>query len=312
MNIRFASAFLAIALPLAAQAPASQAPATSDSEAIFYKAFYLEKGPKDYAGAMALYDQFLAKASDSKLAGEAARLQFSLLDKTGKTKERDAFKAKYEKLLGNVVATGAADAAGGAGDRPGRQGPGGLGGGGQGRMDPAAMTADLEKQIAEAKAAGDDEKVKQLTQRLERMKQMGNGQGRRGMGLMTDKKLSEMSKEEMEQFKTGLERMSGMIDGMRERMGDEQADKLEKALETLNKQLAEGKLEDAQKTLEEARAAMPQRRQRPGQGGEGGGEGGQRGGQGGGATGGAGGGGRRTGGGTPGGAGGEGGGGGPR
>ncbi len=284
MNIRLASAFLALALPLAAQ---QSTPA--ETEAIFYKAFYLEKGPKDFAGAMALYDQFLAKAPDHKLAGEAARLEFALLDRTGKTKERDAFKAKYEKLLGNVVATGASDA---AGDRPARarnrdgEGPGDDGPGAGRRFDPAAMQAELEKQIEEAKKAGDEDKVKELTQRLERAKQMGNRQGGRPGGMFGTKKLTEMSKDELDQFKGGLERMSGMVERMRDNGNDEAADKLEKAMETLNKQLADGKLEDAQKTLDEMRAAMPQRR--PG-GGQGRGEGGN-GGAGGGGAGGAGGG----------------------
>src|SRR6187549_32723 len=85
MKIRFVSALLALALPLVAQEPA----ASDTNEAMFYKAFYLEKGQRDFAGAMALYEQFLAKAPDHKLASEAARQQYTLLDRTGKTKERD-------------------------------------------------------------------------------------------------------------------------------------------------------------------------------------------------------------------------------
>ncbi len=111
MKIRFASALLALALPLMAQDPVA-----SDVEVLFYKAFYLEKGPKDHAAAMELYQKFLDKAPEHKLAGEAAKQQFRLLDATGKTKERDAFKAKYEKLIGNLQAAAPAEGArGGAG-----------------------------------------------------------------------------------------------------------------------------------------------------------------------------------------------------
>jgi len=149
MKIRIASLLLALALPLAAQEPVA-----AETEAMFYKAFYLEKGQRDFAGAMALYEQFLAKAPEHKLAKEAATQQFRLLDQTGKTKERDAFKAKYEKLLGNVASAPAA----GAGERPARadgEGRGDRAGGGAGgRTDMAARVAELEKQIEKARADG--------------------------------------------------------------------------------------------------------------------------------------------------------------
>lgn len=277
MKTRFVSALLALALPLVAQDPN---PVASPTEAIFYKAFYLEKGQLDYAGAMVLYDQFLAKAPEHALAAQAAKQQYLLLDKTGKTKERDAFKAKYEKLIGDVAI---------AGDRPARPGPEGAGrGAGPGRPDPAARMAELEKQLAEAKASGDDAKVKELEAQIARLKQMGDrpragGPGGRG-GIFSDKKLAEMSPEELTQFKDGLDRMEGMLDRMRERIGDEQADKLEASLGDLKKGLEANKLEDAQKALDAIRAAMPQRRARGGDAGgaDGGGAGGrQRGGNGG-------------------------------
>lgn len=68
MNIRFTSALLALALPVLAQGDAVTAP-----ENLFYKAFYLEKGTRDFVGAMALYEQFLAVAPTHKLASEAAK-----------------------------------------------------------------------------------------------------------------------------------------------------------------------------------------------------------------------------------------------
>jgi hypothetical protein len=300
MKIRIAAALFALALPLCAQEPAAQA------ENLFYKAFYLEKGTRDFAGAMSLYEQFLAQAPDHKLAAEAAKQQFALLDKTGKTKERDAFKAKYGKLLGNAVATGGAPVAGdapagnrpprGEGDRPARgegdaRGPGG-------RMDPAARIAELEKSIEKAKADGNEEEVKRLTAQLERAKQMGAGRAPGGQGgpgggragIFGGKKLTEMTPEELTAFKDGMERMTGMLDRMRENLPEEQMKKLDASVEALKKNLADNKLEDAQKSLDEIRAAMPQRRRGGDAGGAGGGPaggaGGGRGGNGGGGGGG--------------------------
>lgn len=282
MKIRFASALLALALPLCAQEPAAQA------ENLFYKAFYLERGPRDFAGAMALYEQFLAAAPDHKLATEAAKQQFALLDRTGKTKERDAFKEKYGKLLGNVVAVGAADAP--AGDRPGRgagagdaprgerpaRGEGGAGG----RPDPeaqAARIAELEKQLAKAKAEGNEDEAKRLATQIERMKAgpgrgaggPGGGAGGRGTGgAMFTKKLTEMTAEELTQFKdAGLTMMTGQLERRRETLTEEQVKKAETSLEALKKSLADNKLEDAQKALDALREALPQRRRGGGGGG---------------------------------------------
>jgi len=283
MKIRFASVLFALALPLCAQDPAA-----AQAENMFYKAYYLEKGARDFAGAMSLYEQFLAQAPGHKLAGEAARQQFALLDKTGKTKERDAFRSKYEKLLGNAVAV-AGDApatpAPAADARPGRPAAGGGVAAGE-RPDMAAQLAELEKQIEKAKAEGNDEEVRRLSQRLERMKQMGAGgrgpgQGGPGQGgpgqaggrmggmgaLMGGKKLSEMSDEELGAFKEGFAAMETMMGRMKERMEPEQAKKMEGNLEALKKGLDGGKLDDAQKALDALREALPQRR-RGGEGGD--------------------------------------------
>ncbi|CAN0512754.1 unnamed protein product, partial [Discosporangium mesarthrocarpum] len=125
MKFRFASALLALALPICAQDADS-----SQFEGVFYKAYYLEKGQRDFAGAMALYESFLEKAPKHKLAKEAAKQQFRLLDRTGKTEARDAFKAKYKDLLGNI-ANAPSRPERGEGDRGGR-GEGGRGERGQG------------------------------------------------------------------------------------------------------------------------------------------------------------------------------------
>ena len=286
MKIRIASLLLALALPLAAQEPVA-----AETEAMFYKAFYLEKGQRDFAGAMTLYEQFLAKAPEHKLAGEAAKQQFNLLNATGKTKQRDASKPKYEKLLGNVA--NAPVAAGGTGDaRPGRGDAGegrGEGGGrpgagaGGGRPDMAARVAELEKSLEKAKADGNAEEVKRLEQQLERAKQGGRGPGgagglggaggRRGglMGLLgNNKKVAEMTAEELTQLKEGLGGASRMIDMMKQNGQEEAAGKLETNIESLKKALEANKMDDAQKAVDAIREAMPRR----GRGGEAGGAGG--------------------------------------
>lgn len=275
MKIRFASALLALALPLMAQDPVA-----SDVEVLFYKAFYLEKGPKDHAAAMELYQKFLDKAPEHKLAAEAAKQQFRLLDATGKTKERDAFKAKYEKLIGNLQAAAPADGQRGGAAR-GERGERGEGGG---RPDMQARLAELEKQLAKAKADGNAEEVKKLEQQLERARQGGRGQGGPGgarggvMGLLRgDKKLKDMSAEEITQIKDGLAGASQMVERFRDMGNDEVADKLEAGVASLKKALDGNDMDAAQKAVDELKAAMPQMgggRGGRGRGGEGGGPGG--------------------------------------
>lgn len=287
MKIRFASALLALALPVLAQDPTA-----TDAEVLFYKAYYLEKGPKDHAAAMELYQKFLDKAPEHKLAAEAAKQQYRLLDQTGKSKERDAFKAKYEKLLGNIQpAPAGGDAARGGGAR-----------GEGGRPDMQARVAELEKALEKAKADGNTEEVKRLEQQLERAKQGGRGgpggAGGRG-GVMrllgSDKALKDMSAEEIGQIKEGLAGASTMVDRIRDTGNEEMADKLEDGIGALQKALDANDMVAAQKAVDELKKVMPQGgRGRGGQGGrpgEGGGQGGRpgQGGQGGGQGGGSGG-----------------------
>ncbi|MBL8738461.1 MAG: hypothetical protein JNL12_18670 [Planctomycetes bacterium] len=276
MKIRFASALLALALPVLAQDPTA-----TDAEVLFYKAYYLEKGPKDHAAAMELYQKFLDKAPEHKLAAEAAKQQYRLLDQTGKSKERDAFKAKYEKLLGNIQpAPAGGDVARGGGAR----GEGARGEGG-GRPDMQARIAELEKQLEKAKADGNAEEVKRLEQALERARQGGRGQGGPGgrggvMRLLgSDKALKDMSAEEIGQIKEGLAGASSMVDRIRDMGNEEMADKLEGGIAALQKALDGNDMEAAQKAVDELKKVMPQGgRGRPGQGGrpgEGGGQGGR-------------------------------------
>jgi tetratricopeptide (TPR) repeat protein len=292
MKIRIASTLLALMLPLAAQEPAA------NQEAIFYKAFYLEKGQKDFANAMVLYQQFLDVAPDHKLAKEAAEHQYGLLGTTGKTKERDAFKAKYEKLLGNAAPAPAAGdrPAGGAGDAPRGRGEGqGRPGGGAGG-DMQARMAELEKQLAKAKEEGNTEEAKKLEDQIARMKQMaargGAGGAGRGGVLFGTKKIAEMTDDEIKQLKEGVANSEQMIERMRERNPDG-ADKLSAGVANLKKALDANNKEDAQKALDAIREAMPRRGGRGGGGGGngGGGGGGNGGGGGGGGNGGGGGGG---------------------
>lgn len=258
MKIRIAATLLAMALPLVAQVPgADQAPAATPApaadpavEATFYKAYYLEKGKRDFDGAMALYSSFLAKAPTHKLAGEAAKQQFRLLDRTGKSKQRDAFKEKYAKLLAGVGTTAARPArgAGDAGARPERGARPDRGAGGEG-------------------ARG----------------QRGSRRGGGGIfGLMrSETKVADMTKEQLEELKTGLESATGMIDRMRGRMGDEIADKLTKGTTDLKKALEGDDKAAVQKALDGLKESMGGMFGGGRRGGRGGEQGGGRGGRGG-------------------------------
>lgn len=278
MKFRIASALFALALPLAAQTPTAP-----EAELMFYKAFYLEKGQRDFVGAMALYEEFLQKAPDHKFAAEAAKANFKLLNSTGKTKERDAFKAKYAKLIGDAAnEQPAADSRPG----PGRNAPGGDEGRGPGgRMDPQARLAELEKQLEKAKADGDTDTQKRLEQQIERTKQMaerGPGQGRARGGLFGllagDKKFADMTDEEKANLQKGVEQSTTMIDRMRENGQDDLADKLETNVAALKKALEAKDDAAAQKAIDALKESFGSMR-RPG--GQGGGAGGRRGGGGG-------------------------------
>src|SRR5262245_14866541 len=256
MKIRIASTLLALMLPLAAQEPAA------NNEAIFYKAFYLDKGAKDFANAMVLYEQFLNAVPDHKLAKEAAENQYALLGRMGKNKERDAFKAKYEKLLGNAApapaagdrpAGGGADAPRGRGEGQGRPG-GGAGGDMQARM------AELEKQLAKAKEEGNTEEAKKLEQQIEQMKQRAARGGAPGAGrggvMFGTKKIADMTDDEIKQLKDSVANSEQRIERTRER-NPELADKMSAGYANLKKALDANNKEDAQKALDALREMIP-------------------------------------------------------
>jgi hypothetical protein len=318
MKLRLASLLLTLALPLAAQAPAA-----TEAEVMFYKAFYLERGERDFLGAMDLYQKFLDQAPDHKLASKAAQNNFDLLTRTGKLKERDAFRTKYEKLLGNAAnapvpasgergergrgAEGRGDDAG-RGERPAR--------GAAGRPDAQARIAELERELAKAKEDGNDERVRELEQQLTRARQAGTrgGQAGRGRGglfgaLAGDKKVADMTAEELTALKQGVANFT-LPERMKQNMPEEDVKKLEANVAALKTALDANKTEDAQKAMDTLREAT--RGMFGGRRGGGGDAGGGRGGRGGEGGGGAGGGNRGGGGGRGGEGGGGGGGGGGR
>ncbi len=265
MKIRFAAALFALSFPLLAQDPAA-------SEALFYKAYWLQNGERNFAEAMTLYDKFLQAAPEHPLVGRAAQFQFELLTRAGKTEEAKAFAVKYEKQLGKVaVPAPAAPKADAPATRPAGQAGG----------DNAQRLADLKKQLEEAKASGDEETATRLQRQIARLEQAGGegggpggpgGRGARG-GMFGSKKLAEMTPEELEQFKGGMERMSGMIERMKEANPDG-AKSMEENFNALKTALDANNLEEAQKVLDKVRESMPQRGGRGGRGGQGGGGGG--------------------------------------
>lgn len=302
MTMRFASVLLALALPVLAQDPAAAAAETS-----FYKAFYLEKGERDFAGAMTLYGQFLAANPDHKLAKVAAEQNYGLLTRTGKAKEAEEFKAKYGKLLsGRAAAPAAAGAAAPAAQDPAQppagEGPRNRGAEGQGREQMAQRLERMKEELQKAKESGDTAAAERLEAQIKRMEEgaaRGGEPGQAGPGgrQRMQVKFADMTKEQLDEFKgQRLDMMSGMIDRLRENGQEERAGQLEKSITDLKAALDAGKTEDAQKIWDTMSQGM--RRGRGGeQGGAGGGAGGTppagggRGNRGGGGGGGAGGGG---------------------
>ena len=239
MMTRFTAALLALALPLCAQDPAA-------AESLFHKAYWLQNGERNFPEAMTLYEKFLQQAPDHPLVGRAAQFQFELLTRAGKTEDATAFAKKYEKVLGKVAAPAPTAAGEARGEGRGEGRTRGEGGG-----DMAARLAEAKKQLEEAKASGDQAAVERLERQIRRMEQAGSeggaggagGRGQRG-SMFGSKKLTEMNADELEQFKGGLERMSGMVEMMKERNPDG-AKAIEENVAALKTALEADKLEDA-------------------------------------------------------------------
>lgn len=286
MKLSIASALLALALPLAAQASTA-----NEIENTFYKAFYLEKGERDFAGAMALYEKFLAAAPEHRLAKVAAQQQFALLQRAGKASASEAFAQKHGALLGGTpvaseTGTRPADAGAGAeGDRPGRPGRGegqGRPGRGEGQAggfggrggDLEARVKELEAALAKAKEEGNEEQIAQLERQLTRIKQMaergagaggqggqGGGPGGQGGGRMGGRgfgqvKFAEMNEEQLTQFGERLDMMGQMVERMRENGQEERAKAIETGIADVKKALADKKLDDAQKAYDKMMESM--------------------------------------------------------
>ncbi|MCA8968640.1 MAG: hypothetical protein KDC95_02610 [Planctomycetes bacterium] len=254
--------------PAAGQDKAQDAKQEASPEAlnVFYKAFWLERGARKLDDAVSHYKKFLAMAPKSEHAPRAARSLVNLLYRDDKVEDAQAAEKQFAALLAQAPAGPAGGPGAGAGrgaGRPEGAPPRGAGQGGQrpGR-DMSATIERLEKQIADAKAAGDDDNVEKLQRRLENVKAAAErgagagagegGQGRRGaggagggrMGGRQMKPLNEMTKEEATQW---IERMEGFLDRMLERMPEDRAAEMEKGFKEMKSLVEAGKLEEAEK-----------------------------------------------------------------
>lgn len=230
----FAAALLA--LPCVAQDAISQA------DAQFYRAFYLERAERDFEGALTAYQAFVKANPEHAHAKKAAQGIVGLLGRLGRGEEA----SKMRK--GDLAQYFAADAAGvkpasaeakakevaeaGAGERPARgnrgQGNRGQGNRGQGQRGNRG--------------------------------QGGAGGGRRGgMGRLFNTKLVDMDDGEMAQFVEGLDRMGRMTQRMRDNGMAERADQLEASVKKIKEAIEGGKLEEAQKVLDELAASFRRR-----------------------------------------------------
>lgn len=278
MMTRWTLAALLLALPLSAQTPA-----VSDGEAMFYKAYWLQKSERRFAESLVLYDQFLQLAPRHALARQAATNRLELLTQLGDLAAARTFAKQYEALLGKVAIGSPAGAeqqpgSGEAGDEGAPRGGRARGGRGsrQGRGgNRQEELATAEKALEEAKAAGDDDRVAELTQRVERLQGGGREGGNRGRGrgrgdrggrggsmrvFMGDTKVADMSDEQRTQLREGLANMGPMMERMRERMSEEQVKALDSSIKALEKALDDDQVEAAQKALDKLRESMPWRR----------------------------------------------------
>ncbi len=237
---------------------------------VFYKAFWLERGARKLDDAVEHYRKFLAMAPKSEHAPRAARSLVNLLYRDDKVEAAQEAEKAFASLLAQAPAGanagGRPEGGRGGGARPEGAPERGAGIGGQrgGGRDMTATIERIEKQIADAKAAGDDETVERLTRRLENVKAAGSrqgggaggaGEGRRpeggegqggargGMrGAM--KPLNEMTQDEAKQF---VERMEGFLDRMLERLPEDRAAEMEKGFKEMKALVEAGKLEEAEK-----------------------------------------------------------------
>lgn len=209
-------------LPLAAQARPGE-----NVDNLFYRAFFLERGQRDYAAAAKLYQDFLGKAPDSRFAARAARSAYGLLARLDRAEEAEAFRSSHAEILGQskaVAKTSAEEAE-----------PPGAGERGRGRRGGSAGRGG---------------------------RRGGGERGRRGGAFSifnSDQKLTEMDDEAIAEFRTSLERIAGFVDRMRDGGREQQAERLETAIKKINEHLDAGKVAEAQKVFQELRAGFRRR-----------------------------------------------------
>lgn len=259
------------------KAPASAKQGDEKTDALFYKAFFLDNGAGQYEQALGLYKKFLAAAPESKLAPRAARSLVNLLYRTEKMDEARAAQEKYAALLARAPRGEGRMGRGGPGDRMGRgargargeRGARGARGGGAGDAEQAQrikrMVTRLEGQIAEAKEAGNEEQVARLSRQLDRIKTrlkeiesgggearggrgMGRGQGGRRGGFGRQRALTDMEKDEALQW---VERRTEMMERFADRIGEERAAEMEKALKECKAAIEAGDMKKAEKIRQE-------------------------------------------------------------
>jgi hypothetical protein len=276
-------ALLAVCPLVSAQ---DQDPVKKADESIFHKAFYLDRGARDYEAAAPLYRSFLTANADSKLAPEAARSLVQLLHRVGKSDEANALAEQYSGLLKKATDARREVGSEGAPERGGDRRAGRRGGetdapaGDRPPMDAEALAAatkeleDLKAQLAKAKESGDEEAIADLERQVSRTERRlqfmraggpggmggggpgrgGQGRGGRGFGgLGTQKPFVDMTDEERSQW---LENSGDVIGRMTEMLrnngSEENANKVEAAFKKVSDLVKENKHADADKEMTEA------------------------------------------------------------
>ena len=96
---------LAPLLVLAAALPA-QEPPSHEGEALFYRAFFVERGLEQPEEALSLYRQYLDLAPADPLAGQAARFAIQILEKAGRGAEAKALRERHARVLAETTPAG--------------------------------------------------------------------------------------------------------------------------------------------------------------------------------------------------------------
>lgn len=76
-----------------------KAPASTEHDHLFYKAYFLERGERKLPQAIELYQEFLTKAGKSGYAPRAANYLVNCLNRANRLDEAREVKEKYSELL---------------------------------------------------------------------------------------------------------------------------------------------------------------------------------------------------------------------